>query len=179
MLEIECLVCGQTIMLPEYIDLDDYDGQLTCRECNSLHHVILVDSKVRKCEIVEKVHRNSSIDKAIIDIVQEKERTQEAQPVKGADVEKIALYNPLRDYLSTYVASQLRLTFDQIEGMTGEKLETSAYTLKSWWENDSSHPQAIAWIESGWRVLDVNLPQRSVSFLRLQTDKDDNQNSRD
>ena len=171
MLEIDCLVCGQVIRLPEYVDLDNYDGQLSCRQCASLFHVTLVGSKVRKYEVVEKGYRASSADNAIIDIEQEAKRAEEVQVVEEADVEKIARYNPLRDYLSTYIANRLQLFFDQIEGMIGQKLETSAYTFKSWWENDSSHPQAIAWLEAGWRVLDVNFPQRMVTLIRKQSDK--------
>ena len=39
MVEIECLVCQRTIKIPQFIDTDNYDGQLACQECGSLLHV--------------------------------------------------------------------------------------------------------------------------------------------
>ena len=82
--------------------------------------------------------------------------------------ESIAKYNPLRDFLATYRATQLQLAFEQIESIIGSKLETTAHTFKSWWENDRSNPQAIAWMEAGWEVVDVILEQRMVIFRRIE-----------
>jgi hypothetical protein len=84
------------------------------------------------------------------------------------DAESVARYNPLRDYLAGYRANELHLPFKQIEGIIGFKLETAAYTFKSWWENDGSHPQAIAWLSSGWEVDDVDLQKRGVVFKRVR-----------
>ena len=53
MVELECLVCGKAIKIPQFIDTDNYDGQLVCHKCNSLLHVKLVASKVRKYKVVE------------------------------------------------------------------------------------------------------------------------------
>lgn len=53
MVELECLVCGKAIKIPQFIDTDNYDGQITCHKCNSLLHVKLVASKVRKYKVVE------------------------------------------------------------------------------------------------------------------------------
>jgi DNA-directed RNA polymerase subunit RPC12/RpoP len=51
--EIECLVCGEIVDIPPYIDFDKYDGQLVCKECGSLLHVKLEGSKVRKYKVVK------------------------------------------------------------------------------------------------------------------------------
>ena len=51
--EIQCLACDKTLELPQYIDTDNYDGQVVCHECNSLLHVKLVRDKLRKYKIVE------------------------------------------------------------------------------------------------------------------------------
>jgi hypothetical protein len=170
MLEIECLVCGQVIRLPEYIDFDNYDGQVACRQCSALLHVKIIGSKVRRYDVVERGHKPASVDEVVIENEQKTEDLQESQPVEEADVDKIARYNPLRDFLSTYIANTIHMTFDQIEDIIGQKLDTGAYTLKSWWENDIGNPQAIAWMESGWRVLDINFPQRVVTLIRKKTD---------
>ena len=171
MIEIECLVCGKTIEIPEFIDTDDYDGQVACRECASLLHVKLVGSKVRKYEVVEKGFSNRTVDdlsdEELIAIIKRKGEPEPGeQTAEKANVVDIAKYNPLRDYLASYRAAQLQLAFEQIENIIGCGLETGACTLKSWWENDRNHAQAFAWLEAGWQVYDVNLPQRQVTFRR-------------
>jgi uncharacterized Zn finger protein (UPF0148 family) len=159
MVEIECLVCGKTIKIPEFIDTNNYDGQIACPECKSLLQVKLVGAKVRKYKVVER--KPQSLTAA------ESKLSRQTEAVK-ADVESIARYNPLRDFLATYIATELQLAFEQIESMIGSKLEIEAYTFKSWWENDRRNPQAIAWLEAGWEVVDVNLQQRKVTFRRVE-----------
>jgi len=53
MVEIECHVCGKTIKLPQYIDTDDYDGEVVCTECNALLHIKLTKGKLKKRKIVK------------------------------------------------------------------------------------------------------------------------------
>jgi hypothetical protein len=156
-MEIECLACGKTIKIPEFIDTNHYDGQLTCSECKSLLHVKLAGGKVRKYEVVveRKARRLTPIESAA-----------SPKPGEAADVESIAKYNPLRDFLATYRATQIQLVFEQIESIIGSELDKEAYTFKSWWENDRSTPQATAWLEAGWEVVDVNLPQRRIILRR-------------
>ena len=60
MVEIECLLCGEPIKLPEYIDTEDYDGQVVCQECGSLLHIKLVKSKVQKYRVEKRGFRNIS-----------------------------------------------------------------------------------------------------------------------
>ena len=84
------------------------------------------------------------------------------------DVESVARYNPLRDYLINYRANQISLSFEHIEKIIDSRLETAAYTFKSWWKNDHKNPQAISWLESGWEVDDVDLQQRGVVFKRVK-----------
>jgi hypothetical protein len=51
--EIDCLACGEILVLPKYINVDKYDGQLTCQGCNSLLYIKLVKGSVQKYKIVE------------------------------------------------------------------------------------------------------------------------------
>lgn len=156
-MEISCLVCGKPFMIPDFIDTDSYDGQLTCPECKSLLHVKLGKGKVKKYELVEKKLKDiSALESAVI-----------KKSGGKLDVASIAKYNPLRDFLASYRATQLQLAFEQIEGILGTQLETEAYTFKSWWENNEANPQAIAWLASGWEVVDVNLQQRRVIFRKV------------
>jgi len=157
-MEIDCLACGKTIKIPDFIDTNSYDGQLTCSECKSLLHVKLGGGKVRKYEVVEKKPRGLTPT----------ESAASRKPGEAADVESIARYNPLRDFLASYRATQLHLSFEQIENLIGAELEKEAYTFKSWWENDSRNPQATAWMEAGWEVVDISLPQRRIILRRVK-----------
>ena len=158
MVEIECLVCGKTIKIPEFIDTNNYDGQIACPTCKSLLQVKLVGAKARKYEVVERKSPSSTAAESGVS------RQSGGEDV---DVGSVARYNPLRDFLATYRATQLQLAFEQIENIIGSKLETAAYTFKSWWDNDRINPQAIAWLEAGWEVVDVILEHRTVIFKRV------------
>jgi hypothetical protein len=157
--EITCLACGKPINIPDFIDTNNYDGQLTCAECKSLLHIKLGGGKVRKYEVVEKKSKGLT--------AMESAASRKTGGEK-LDIASIAKYNPLRNFLATYRASQLNLAFEQIETMIGSELETEACTFKSWWENDNRTPQATAWLEAGWEVVDVSLPQRKVIFRRVE-----------
>ena len=159
MIKINCLVCGKVIEIPQFIDTNNYDGQINCPECKSLLHMKLVGAKARKYEVVEK-----GAESAVT------ATSNPGQRIGGemVDVESIARYNPLRDYLAGYRASKLNLSFEYIEKIIGFKLETAAYTFKSWWENDGKNPQAVAWLEAGWEVDDIDLQQRGVVFRRVK-----------
>jgi DNA-directed RNA polymerase subunit RPC12/RpoP len=158
-MEIDCLACGKPIKIPEFIDTNNYDGQVNCPECASLLHIKLGGGKVRKYEVVERKSRGLPVADSGI---------SRKTGGEEADVESIAKYNPLRDFLASYRATQLHLAFEQIESIIGSELETGAYTFKSWWENDRRNSQATAWIEAGWEVVDVSLPQRKVILRRVQ-----------
>jgi uncharacterized Zn finger protein (UPF0148 family) len=166
MLEINCLVCGQTIKIPEFIDTNNYDGQVSCPQCKSLLHIKLVGAKVRKYMVVERKPTGSDLTWA--DITKMAGDAEKQQEKAAVDVKSVAKYNSLRDFLATYRATQLQLAFEQIEGIIGSKLETGAYTFKSWWENDRGNPQAIAWLEAGWEIVDVILEQRKVILRRVK-----------
>ncbi len=158
-MEIDCLACGKPIKIPDFIDTNNYDGQLTCPECASLLHVRLGGGKVRKYEVVERKSRGATLADSAV---------SHKTGGETADVASIAKYNPLRDFLSSYRATQMQLVFEQIESIIGSELEKEAYTFKSWWENDGGNPQATAWLEAGWEVVDVSLPQRRIILKRIK-----------
>lgn len=155
-MEINCLACGKRIEIPEFIDTENYDGQISCPACHSLLHVKLYKAKLRKYDLVERGGVSST--------------PSSAPEVEGndIDVESVARYNPLRDYLASYRATQLNLTFGYIESILKFELETAAYTFKSWWENDRRHPQAIAWLEAGWEVAEVDMQREGVVFRKIR-----------
>jgi uncharacterized Zn finger protein (UPF0148 family) len=154
--EISCLICGKNIEIPEFIDTNNYDGQISCPECKSLLRMRLVGAKARKYEVVERGAKAVESNPG--------KQTEE----KKVDVESVIKYHPLRDYLAGYRASRLNLSLEHIEDIIDSKLEAAAYAFKSWWENDQQNPQAIAWLEAGWEVDDANLQQQVVVFKRVK-----------
>ena len=70
MVEIECLACDKTLELPQFIDTDNYDGQLVCLKCKALLHVKFVRGKLRKYKIVERRRPGESVK---IKVVHEQE----------------------------------------------------------------------------------------------------------
>lgn len=155
-MEISCLICGKTIQIPQFIDTNNYDGQLSCPECKALLHVRLVGAKARKYELVERGAKAAE--------------SNPGPPAAGekADIKSILKYTPLRDYLASYRASQLKLSLEHIEHIIDSKLEAAAYAFKSWWGNDQKNPQANAWLEAGWEVDDIDTQQKVVIFKRVK-----------
>ena len=62
MVEIECLACDKTLELPQFVDTDNYDGQLVCSKCKALLHVKLVKGKLRKYKIVERLRPGTPVE---------------------------------------------------------------------------------------------------------------------
>jgi len=158
-MEINCLICNKAIEIPDFIDTDNYDGQINCPACKSLLRVRLFEAKLRNYEVVERGALSAPAA-----------ASNPVQRIDGemVDVESVARFNPLRDYLASYRASQLNLTFGYIESILKFELETAAYTFKSWWENDRKHPQAMSWLEAGWEVDDVDMQREGVVFKRVK-----------
>ena len=60
MVEINCLVCEKPVKLPEYIDTEDYDGEVVCQGCTSRLYIKLAKSKLRKYSVIEKKFKRPS-----------------------------------------------------------------------------------------------------------------------
>jgi len=59
--EIQCLACDKTLKLPQFVNTDNYDGQVVCPECKALLHIKLVKGKVLKYKIVERLRRGEPV----------------------------------------------------------------------------------------------------------------------
>jgi hypothetical protein len=65
--------------------------------------------------------------------------------------------------------TSVTVTFDEIEVLIQSPLPRSAFAHRSWWANDSvSHPQSVNWLDVGWRVANLNLTNRVVTFSRVE-----------
>jgi len=82
-------------------------------------------------------------------------------------------YSPLSDYLARRAryGDLATLTFAKIESIIGVNLPSSASQNTRWWNNAPSRTQAQAWMNVGWRVHDVNLNDRTVTFNRTASPK--------
>jgi len=78
-------------------------------------------------------------------------------------------YSPLYRFLARKARySELAtLTFSQVEGIIGDNLPFSALRNRNWWHNSRSSAQGQAWLNVGWRVQDVNMTERTVTFRRV------------
>ena len=78
-------------------------------------------------------------------------------------------YQPLGNYLRTLDIDSISLSFQRIKEILGDSLPPIAYrsSRQGWWcNNDTGHPQARAWLSSGWKVDDLNLSEETVTFPR-------------
>jgi hypothetical protein len=86
-----------------------------------------------------------------------------------------AKWVPLQQYLKLKRArnQELALGFRQIEDVLGDGLPKPARKYREWWSNDDANDQARAWLQSGWRVRDVDLAAERVIFEALSSDSSD------
>lgn len=82
-------------------------------------------------------------------------------------------YGPLSEYLARRAryTGFATLTFPKIESIIGDSLPSSATQNTHWWNNAPSRVQAQAWMDVGWRVQNVNLNDRTVTFKRVASPK--------
>lgn len=66
MIEIQCLACDKALKLPQFVNTDNYDGQVVCPECKALLYVKLVKSKVLKYKIVERLRQGEPVTIEIV-----------------------------------------------------------------------------------------------------------------
>jgi len=161
--EISCLICGKNIEIPQFIDTNNYDGQISCPSCKALLRMKMFGAKVRKYELVER-----GAESAAGSNPGNPGNPGQCTGGEKADVKSTLKYTPLRDYLASYLASQLTLSLEHIEQIIDSKLEAAAYAFKSWWENDRKNPQAVAWLEAGWEVDNIDTQQKVVVFKRVK-----------
>jgi len=79
-------------------------------------------------------------------------------------------YSPLARYLvnlSAYTDHTV-LSFSRIEGILGDSLPESAFKNKEWWANTDNTLQGHSWLSANWKVEEVNLENRWVSFQRVK-----------
>jgi hypothetical protein len=78
-------------------------------------------------------------------------------------------YSPLSRYLlrRAQFTNRAVLPFAEIEGIIGDNLPFGAVRNSEWWANTRGSAQGRAWIDVGWKVQDVDIDQRTATFIRV------------
>ena len=80
-------------------------------------------------------------------------------------------YTPLEQYLRHLPKSQNEVTlgFEQIETILKDKLPSSAYGYRQWWENEKegNHVNTRAWTNAGWKVESLDFDEKWVKLIRI------------
>ena len=80
-------------------------------------------------------------------------------------------YAPLEDHLRALPKNkrEVRLSFEQIEGILEFKLPSSAYEDERWWlhEKEANHINTRAWTNAGWKIASVDVKQTQVRLVRV------------
>jgi hypothetical protein len=79
-------------------------------------------------------------------------------------------YTPLEIYLRNLPESQseVKLRFEEIEGILDGKLPPSAYESQKWWEHETegNHVNKRSWSNAGWKVESLDVNENWVKFVR-------------
>jgi hypothetical protein len=79
-------------------------------------------------------------------------------------------YTPLENYLRDLPESQreVSLRFEQIEGILNNKLPSSAYEDRRWWdhETEGNHVNKRSWSNAGWKIERLDVDKKWVKLVR-------------
>jgi hypothetical protein len=60
----------------------------------------------------------------------------------------------------------MALNFEDLAKIVGGKLPDTAFSDRTWWANTRSSPQGKSWMKTGWKIEDVFLNARIVTFRK-------------
>ena len=77
-------------------------------------------------------------------------------------------FDSLRNYFKFRASftDRVTLSFAKIEGIISDNLPFAAVRDENWWTNTTSI-HAKAWLHSGWKVENINLKDRNVTFTKI------------
>ncbi len=79
-------------------------------------------------------------------------------------------YGPFKAYLQQQIASQVPLTFTEIERIIGQRLPSSARKFPAWWSNNSSNNvMTTAWLDAGYESEKVDINAERLVFRRARS----------
>jgi hypothetical protein len=79
-------------------------------------------------------------------------------------------YESLAKFLASSNASELVMTFTQLEQILGAPLPTSARTHRPWWANSAhGHVQSKGWLDAGYESQQVDLQGEKLTFKKIES----------
>lgn len=79
---------------------------------------------------------------------------------------KSGKYALLQEWLEKQDEKIIRVSFEDIQTLLGTELPASARNHRSWWANDHTHSQALAWLQAGWKIEDIQIAEETVVFKK-------------
>jgi hypothetical protein len=77
-------------------------------------------------------------------------------------------YEPLGAFLRGQRSQEVRLTFNEIEKITGAKLPPKAQHHRAWWSNNASNNvMTKVWLDAGYESSQVDMTARKLVFRRV------------
>jgi hypothetical protein len=77
-------------------------------------------------------------------------------------------YEPLGEFLRKQRADEVRLTFAEIERLTGDKLPPSA-RYRAWWSNNPTNSvMTKVWLAAGFKTARVDMGRGKLVFQRAR-----------
>jgi hypothetical protein len=79
-------------------------------------------------------------------------------------------YDPLGDFLAAQKASEVPMSFLEIEKVIGAPLPPKAVNYPAWWSNNTSNnTMTKVWLEAGYRTERVDVRSRRLVFRRSRS----------
>jgi hypothetical protein len=78
MVKIQCLACDKTLVLPQFVNTNNYDGQVVCQECKSLLYLKLVEEELLKYKIVENKAKGFDFTELALRLQEERNQQKKA-----------------------------------------------------------------------------------------------------
>lgn len=76
-------------------------------------------------------------------------------------------YAPLETFLENSKKSEISMKFEEIEQIIDGNLPASSRKYPAWWSNESStHVQADAWKNAGYKTVSVDIEDEKLVFVR-------------
>ena len=137
----ECMICGRVFPY-SYLKRCQRCGRLFCRDC-MVPDVSTGDPTRMLClNCARRVVSRRSFSK----------------------------YEALKRYLKYRAAftNVVKLSLPKIDGIMGDNLPMSAFHNEKWWSNSPNSVHAKAWLDTGWKMQEVNLEEGYVVFEKVK-----------
>jgi hypothetical protein len=83
-------------------------------------------------------------------------------------------YQPLGDFLRAQRATEVPMSFAEIERVTGIKLPPKAQNSRAWWSNNpSNNVMTKVWLAAGFKSEQIDISARRLVFRRMRKSEEE------